>query len=116
MRAIGAHEGGNFDLVDTGIPVRAGLGLGADGVDASVRPRSLAKPVIDVLLHEIQRLGTAVAGERQRLGHGVDGDDTPAPKRNTVRIAICPAGPQPQIAIVSSSSMLQKSAAMYPVG
>lgn len=39
-----------------------------------------------------------------------------APKRNALRMANCPTGPQPQMAMVSPGMILQNSAAMKPVG
>ena len=54
--------------------------LGADRVDAGIGAaalRQLLDAVVDILLHEIERLGAGVAGQRQALRHGVDGDDPP---------------------------------------
>ena len=83
VRPVGAHEGGCLDPVPTGVKARGRLCLGADRVDARIGAtalRQLHDPVVNILLHEIDRLCAVFAGEREALGHGIDGKNASCPK------------------------------------
>ena len=78
VRPVGAHEGRDLDPVPTGVEARGRLGLGADRVDARIGAaalRQLHDAVVNILLHEIDRLGAGFARERKALGHGIDGEN-----------------------------------------
>ena len=74
-----ALRGGPHDAlgVDADALVGVALGLGADRVDASVGAAALGElqdAVVDVRLHEVDRLGSRLARQLQPLWHGVDGE------------------------------------------
>ena len=53
------------------------VGFGADRVDAGIGAAAVGQfhdAVVDILLHEIERLGAGLARQRQTLRHGVDRD------------------------------------------
>ena len=66
VRPVGAHEGGDLDAVPARVETGAWLRLGADGVDAGIGAAALGQlhdAVVDVLLHEIDRLGAGSRGQ-----------------------------------------------------
>ena len=90
--------------------------LGADGVDAGVGAAAVGQlldPLVDILLHEIEDARRRPPAPCARRSGTVSMAMTrSAPSRKALRMANCPTGPQPQIAIVSPAWMLQNSAAM----
>src|SRR5437660_208905 len=78
MRTVGAHEGRDLHPIDDGIEARLCFGFGADGIDARIGPAAmchLLDTLVDVFLHEIERLGAALPREVQTLWHGIYRDD-----------------------------------------
>ncbi len=75
MRPVGAEQGGRLDPVDHRIEAAAGIGLGADRIDAGVSATALGQRLdllVDIVLLEIQGLRAGGLRQRQALGHGVD--------------------------------------------
>src|SRR5712671_6813414 len=64
MRPVAAHEGRGLDAVPTRVETGGRLGLGTDRIDAGIGAapaRQVHDPLIDIFLHEIERLRSGLA-------------------------------------------------------
>ena len=80
MRPVGPHEHRDLDAIQPRIEAGACLWFGAYGVDAGVRtapPGHLLQSLIEVVRHEIERLGAGLSRQIEPLRNSVDGNDTP---------------------------------------
>jgi hypothetical protein len=119
MRPVGGQHHRCFRLVLYRIERASAVSFHSDRIDALVRPSASSQflqSVDDFLLVEIDRLRTDRSRHGKAFRNAVDCDHLLGAEHLGAPNAELGNGPQPQIATVSSGSMSQLSAAIYPWG